>query len=179
MKRIFQKLLDWLSVEPVFEEKIFSASVVLVIKFVFAITFFMAINFLGVNLGQPESITWRLTASTFPVILLVTLVENFLFRSLPVYFINLFTKRTWNTSVVYVVVGIISSIILGLMSGTIYGFFLQGMGGFILFMLFVKCGGYNGKKLTPLVITTFVHSLFNCSFLGASVVFDFAKNFLA
>ena len=62
---------------------------------------------------------------------------------------------------------IFASVILSLVFGLAHGHFLniliQGVCGFMWSILYLKCGGFEGKILKPLIVTTLVHATYNFS----------------
>lgn len=60
------------------------------------------------------------------------------------------------------------SVIFGVLHGGIINVFLQGAGGFMCCILFLKCGGYQKKYVQALAVSTTAHFLWNLSvcFIG-------------
>ena len=56
---------------------------------------------------------------------------------------------------------LVLSIIFGYCHGGSYYIFVQGVSGVILSMLFLECGGYQGKIIKPIMVSATAHFLFN------------------
>lgn len=100
---------------------------------------------------------------SFPFVLYTAaFLEEFLFR-LPLTFL-----MEMKLSLDKVIgAAIVSSIVFGLCHGGFGNIFIQGVCGFLYSILFLKCGGYNGKYLKALVVTSSTHFLYN----GILVIF--------
>jgi len=101
-----------------------------------------------------------LTAGFFSTLFVCAAIEEIFFRFIPLYFARLLTKKTS----IILFVAIISSIIFGDLHGNAWHIFLQGISGFILCVVYLKCGGMQGKIIKPLSCSTLSHFGFN-SFL--------------
>lgn len=64
-------------------------------------------------------------------------------------------------SVLVIVFALVLSAIFGWAHGSIYHVFIQGGTGFGWSMLYLKCGGFQGKPFKGLAVTTTTHFLFN------------------
>lgn len=64
------------------------------------------------------------------------------------------------------IIAIISSIGFGIIHGNFLNIFQQGIGGLILSIMFLKCGGFQGKYVKAFLTTSTAHILFNIIFFG-------------
>ncbi|OGZ97663.1 MAG: hypothetical protein A2676_03635 [Candidatus Sungbacteria bacterium RIFCSPHIGHO2_01_FULL_51_22] len=53
------------------------------------------------------------------------------------------------------------SAIFGAAHGNIINIFIQGVSGFMSLLLFLKCGGWQGRYVKALLTTGITHTLFN------------------
>lgn len=106
---------------------------------------------------------------TLPILIFVLALMEEVFFRLPLAFVvrvsRYFSVKSIGTALA-LASAFFLSILFGLCHGSVYHIFLQGVGGFIYSILFLKCGGYQGKYLKPLMASTAVHFLFNMSVLG-------------
>lgn len=64
------------------------------------------------------------------------------------------------------IIAMISSIWFGIMHGNIFNIFIQGIGGFILCIMFLKCGGFQKKYTKAFLTTSTTHILLNIILFG-------------
>ncbi len=112
---------------------------------------------------------------------------NLDFRSLPVLYIqraiNAFSEeikfRLFPLAIVVeigwsikriLIVAAASSLIFGYIHGGWPCIFLQGIGGFLYCLLFLKCGGYQKKFGQALAVTIMTHFLFNAILITAALL---------
>lgn len=123
------------------------------------------INTFGIEIPATEQDrhTTSILQWHFPLLLMYwALMEEFLFR-VPVGIAAEFLgKSAW----VIVPMVIISSVIFGWIHGSYHRVFLQGVGGVLFCILFLKCGGLSGNYPKALASSTIAHALFN----GALVI---------
>ncbi len=89
------------------------------------------------------------------------LIEEFFFRLPLVLVICLPGSSSW---VIWAAIAL--SIIFGWMHGNFYCIFAQGVMGFVLCLLFLKCGGLQGMVWQALLIVALVHLLKNWFFIA-------------
>lgn len=96
------------------------------------------------------------------VLHLIALQEELVYRALPVAIWWSASKslKTYSLHLLFVAV-LCSSVIFGYVHFGLKSILLQGVGGLVLSIVYVKCGGFNGKVIKPLLVSTLVHSLYN------------------
>lgn len=98
------------------------------------------------------TLTWYI-----PIFLLsFAFIEEIIFR-LP---LAIFIQLEWPINEI-VFMAIFYSAIFGFYHGGITNIFIQGVGGFILCIIFLKCGGYQKKYLKAIIISTLAHFFYN------------------
>ncbi len=91
---------------------------------------------------------------------LTVLVEEILFR-LP---LAILVWKKWPLErILFSVLGL--SLLFGLMHGGIWHVFSQGVGGMIYSVLFLKCGGFQGRYIKAVLVTFLTHLIFNSAVL--------------
>lgn len=85
------------------------------------------------------------------------IAEELIFHTIPFYFSVKFFKKPWLMFLVLV----ISSATFGFIHGGFTPIFAQGITGFLIGILYLKCGGAKGKIIKPTIIAIFTHYLFN------------------
>lgn len=83
--------------------------------------------------------------------------EEILFRWLPFTIVCL-EKFNFKT---VITTAIISSVIFGYLHGGFIHIFVQGIGGFIFCLLYLKCGGYHNRNIKAVFVSTSAHALYN------------------
>ncbi len=99
-------------------------------------------------LALGEEVFFRL----MPIAIIVTLCKN---RMLPEAFMKLLLLVT-----------IYSSVAFGLAHGHVYNILIQGVCGFTWCVIFLKCGGMNGKYYTALLCSALAHTMYNIVVIG-------------
>lgn len=112
--------------------------------------------------SEIEIMTWYF----IPTIIIFAAYEELWFR----YPLSL-AVAGWGACKKIIVVAVISSVIFGFLHGksinlifihgSIQNIFLQGVGGIIFCLLYLKCGGLAGKWLKPLIVSTLTHAAYN------------------
>jgi membrane protease YdiL (CAAX protease family) len=74
----------------------------------------------------------------------------------------------WHRTTLVILVS--SSIIFGLIHGNVLNLLFQGVGGIILGLVYLKCGGMQGKYLKPMFVSTVTHICIN-GFIFAMIFF--------
>ena len=102
----------------------------------------------------------------FPILFAAAAFEELLFRLIPLAgAVIIFGRRP----VPVLAVSVISSAVFGLLHGNFVNIFVQGTNGFLLSLLFLKCGGFNGKSLKGFATSSLGHFLFN-GFIAISLI---------
>ena len=116
------------------------------------------------SLPEPPGSTERLAelykqnwAAGYLLIFIGALVEEFVFRFLPLTIARLLRLPLVGT----LAVALLSSVWFGYVHGGWFFVPIQGIGGFIYSLAYLKSGGFHGKLLKPLLSTTLVHWGFN------------------
>jgi membrane protease YdiL (CAAX protease family) len=92
----------------------------------------------------------------------VALIEELMFRFLPLSFVLLFCRNRF----IWVILAMIaSSAIFGYLHGGLQFIGIQGVGGIFLSIIFLKCGGMNFNFVKATICSTAMHFLYNCAIL--------------
>lgn len=137
----------------------------LVLKFVYAFSVITVVYLL--EIGSPSARVEKIPIFTisFPITLVSTIfIEEIIFR-LP---LAIFIKKGWSIARV-LVVALILSAVFGILHGSIYHIFTQGVGGFIYSVMFLKSGGLQGHYLKAVMVTTTTHLLFDAILIGVVI----------
>lgn len=96
-----------------------------------------------------------------------SLFEELVFRALPVYVAMRIVSagRVINKQTVFLVSMVVSSILFALYHELQISIVIQFFGGMITFIFFLKCGGYQGKLLKPLLMSSVLHFFFNLTII--------------
>lgn len=100
----------------------------------------------------------------FPLVLLyLAAIEEFLFRVILLYLVMLVSRMVLGKrDFGYVLFAIVwSSIYFGYIHGGIIHIFIQGVAGVLFCLVFLKCGGYQGKIAKAFYCSTLCHALVN------------------
>lgn len=88
-------------------------------------------------------------------------IEEFIFRFIPLSIAYLLARKIWNFPFLFIVFAVVSSFFFGWAHGTIYNVLIQGVSGILICLLFLKCGGYQGRIFKALLVTSCYHFFFN------------------
>jgi len=88
----------------------------------------------------------------------VAIQEELLFRVLPLGFGRFITK---DPRVLLWMIVIPTSILFGFVHGSVWNILIQGVGGMILCIVYLMCGGYQGKILKPFFMTSAIHCVYD------------------
>jgi len=147
-----KKFWHWLEIKVSGEDSISFVGVCLVIGFLLTICASWIMATLGIapepSRGKIPILVWW-----FPLFLFVAaLVEELLFRFPLVFYIE-----NWGNSWQLFTAIILFSIIFGAVHGSVKNIFLQGVFGFIYSLIFLKCGGLQGRYVKALCMSTLAH----------------------
>ncbi|OGF24969.1 hypothetical protein A2331_00315 [Candidatus Falkowbacteria bacterium RIFOXYB2_FULL_34_18] len=108
--------------------------------------------------GQHGNIS--ILSYSFPfVVFMLAFLEEIIFRLPLSFFVKFSTPKT------VLCFAIILSAIFGYLHGGILNIVAtQGVGGFLICIVYLKCGGFQGKTLKPLICSTCMHALYNLTF---------------
>lgn len=84
-------------------------------------------------------------------------VEEFVFRFLPIAILALFTPSV-NA---FLLTTALAAAAFGVMHGGFASLLMQGTGGLLLGVLFLKCGGLHGRKIKAWLAASTAHALIN------------------
>ena len=116
----------------------------------------------GITLPEPSRA--RIPINYFLPIFLIgaAFFEECMFR-LP---LAVMVEHDWTVS--QIALGVLGlSTVFGLLHGGILNILVQGVSGLLYSVLFLKCGGYQGRIGKPILCSTAVHFLFNASISAA------------
>lgn len=94
-----------------------------------------------------------------PIIIAVVVIEEILYRFLPVW---ICAKKTESSRAIILIM-VISSIVFGLVHGGYHYIFIHGVYGFFLGVTFLKCGGFQKRYLKATAVTAMAHVIFTAS----------------
>ena len=134
---------------------------VFLIKYSWIIFFGLAmwvVSFFSDAAPERNSIIKLLKNDNTPLlsIVLLALIEEVIYR-LP---LSIFVKLKFPTWAI-MIVAIILSVIFGLAHGNALNILVQGWAGLLYSILYLKCGGMQGKPGKAIFVTTLAHSLHN------------------
>ncbi len=102
---------------------------------------------------------------SFPIIFLGSVItEEILFR-LP---LAIFLEKKWSIPGV-LAAAFVLSVIFGILHGSVYHIFIQGIAGFIYSILFLKCGGLQRKYFKAINTTITAHLSWNTILVGIAI----------
>lgn len=156
--KLENKISNWFTQEPKSSRFILAILVCLLIQ---AGYLFLFDVFLGTVKETPEKaahVQELLKNWYFPLLVFgEALGEEIVFRLMPLACIVRFYK---NVNAV-LLVAVISSISFGMWHGGLPNILIEGIGGFIYCILWLKSGGWSGKILKPTLATFAVHIFLN------------------
>jgi hypothetical protein len=146
---------NWIKKEPKGLDWIWFMFLFLIVHFIAAIAGLWILNRIGLDLPKQD---FGMSLLSFTAMLpLVVLTEEICFR-LPLM-VPLQAKK--HKGILTLVVAIGLSAIFGYLHGNIYNCFIQGVGGLIFCLTYVKCGGWNGRFTKALFSSYSLHLTFD------------------
>lgn len=113
--------------------------------------------------GVPRSpLRYHDIGSIIAIFVIISIVEETLFRLLPMYLAVRFLK----TPTGIFGAAIVSSVIFGVIHSGLNGIIDQGVGGLLICLVFLKCGGFQKRYWKALAATSALHIGLNLTFLG-------------
>lgn len=92
-------------------------------------------------------------------------IEEMLFRWLPLFVPLIIWGKKQKTLPILIFIAVVASFLFGIAHGHLYNLAIQGAGGFVLSLFFIKCSFKSGQYaiLQPraLMVTTLSHFLYN------------------
>jgi membrane protease YdiL (CAAX protease family) len=89
----------------------------------------------------------------FYVLAAISFAEELIFRFCPLSIsVSAGMKKSWT-----IYVALASSALFGWLHGGVVHIFMQGVAGFLYSLAYLKCGGWRGLVLKPLMVTTTAH----------------------
>jgi membrane protease YdiL (CAAX protease family) len=127
-------------------------------ELLYAYTAYTIFSLLGVDFSSREINKKIPISEWYSPIILATLAiyEEALFR-LPLAA----AAMKWGKSWLIIMAAALISIFFGYLHGGFSFILIQGVGGFILSIIFLKAGGFNGKIIKPLIASSTAHLLYN------------------
>ncbi len=154
------KIEGWLKEEVKGKWILFSIIACLFLDFALNCFVILILNIFDITISAQNESGIPILTPSFPIMLICTAYfEELIFRA-PLALLVLLTAERWKLRVIFIV-AVALSILFGLVHGGIPNIFLQGIGGLLWSILFLKCGGYQKKFIKPLAVTTITHFLFN------------------
>lgn len=159
---MIDKVKAWLEGEPE-GGKVFSyVGLYIVLAFIVSISilgFFIAVHAPIVN----QTVTSEEMKSLgpimmWPVLVLVAVIEELIFRLAPLAVALFFFRRR---PIPLLAIALAVSVCFGFFHGNYLNIFMQGTSGFLLSLLFLKCGGFNGHIVKAFGTSSLAHFLFN------------------
>jgi membrane protease YdiL (CAAX protease family) len=132
--------------------------VILLLDFFLTFVVLGIFSLIEVPLSEPEPFEIVIFSwSFFAFILYVSASEELLFRILPL----LLTMKLTRRREVLVIVMVISAAFFGYVHGGVSHIFLQGIGGFLYSVLFIKYSRRGKNPIEGSLVVITIHSLFN------------------
>ena len=158
-----RRFLDWLRAEAKGWDAVTTIFKVVVINFVWSSPVAFLFEQFGISRrGMGFEIPYLfLPDDILPFFAFGAAAEEFLFRFLPLVAILQITKNAPKNDGWVLGVTIASSMLFGYLHGGVPFIFLQGVLGFLLSVVFLKCGGFQGKFLKAIVASSLCHLAFN------------------
>lgn len=150
----------WLRREASVFSSIVWAILCLVLQKIYVFIFFYLISFAEIPVGENEVIRGIFELplpSLFFMLVQFAFFEEVIFR-LPISWI-VKTSDKKLSGVIFA--SAVFSLLFGLAHSYVFSVFLQGVLGFLFCILYLKCGGFEGKILKPLIVTTLTHATYN------------------
>ena len=158
--------MRWLENEARGKHLFYWMSGCLVFELLYAPVAVVAMFFLGITISPVPG--WERFPELTPLFLIYFLggaaLEEMLFRLPLAIFVRL---RFSIANILVIAVGL--SAFFGILHGGTTHILVQGVNGFALSILFLKCGGCQGHEAKAFLTTTTVHFLFNMTLLLAAI----------
>jgi len=155
------RLAEWLKREPTGFWNILNVIIFYtLVAWVYSVaaTFLAAI--IGLYINDFDSPYYASAVWMLKFIIPLAIFEEFLFRFFPLAAANeIFRRNIYAVSIV----AIVASARFGYLHGGWICVPIQGVGGLIFCLIFLKCGGYNRRYLKGLVSSSTAHILYNYS----------------
>ena len=159
-----RKIEDWLLKEAEGWEVVgwVFAGAVAIVSYSMAIsTFVSRIIASQLNSGHLQYVLSQPPYVIILMILAAAFIEEVIFRGLPTFF----ARRIFGERVaVILIIAVMSSVVFGWIHGGPIKVLMQGVCGFIFYLIFLKCGGMRGKYAKALIASTMTHALVNIIF---------------
>lgn len=164
--------MDWLRKEPEGFELVKFITGSIFLKLIIAISVSMLMMWSGVEVTKVRDGDLKIFSISFPFVLLFgAMLEEYVFRLVPLKFVlnrNIGFEEL--TKVVLVV-----SAFFGYIHGGIEHVFIQGLGGIVLSVVFLKCGGLNKNYRKAYICSTASHYSFNMILLISAGIMGVEK----
>ncbi len=167
-------LIIWLKKDPVGKERYLLPFWMFVFDVVASLGIGILFYFLGIGAGDPSPAAgWSVVSPAFvPEAFLIALIEEGVFRIIPL----IIALRIWGIRTPTLVVVLVSSILFGLAHGEYYHLFIQGLGGILYCLLFLKFSKSGKDLLFPSTLVVGVHAVFDIS-MGLLIALSGASTF--
>lgn len=149
--------MRWLEKEARGKQVFFLIAVCLIVKYIYTYAVLILFHFTHVELPPPSRDKIELTWHTPFWLLLFVVIEEIAFRLFPLI---ITIELNWSLSRI-LLVAVAISVIFGVLHGGALYIFVQGVFGFVYSLMFLKCGGLNGRYFKALATTTTTHFLWN------------------
>jgi membrane protease YdiL (CAAX protease family) len=157
--------VHWLKKEACGWQLCFCILGCLALHIVYTIGILVAVFLLKIQIPPTSGERIQIFTISFPFALFgCAIVEEAIFR-LP---LAIFVAKGWTVARV-LIVAIVFSVVFGVVHGSIRHIFLQGMGGFMYSVLFLKAGGLQGENLKAIATTATTHFLYNAILVGCAI----------
>lgn len=153
-----KRLLDWLQVEARGANAFAVIGIVMLLDLFWNTVVLSALLFVADI--HPVHHRVGLTINVWlPVILLgLATMEEVMFR----FPLALFVEGDWRMGDI-LIVAVLLSALFGILHGGLINIFLQGVGGFLWSLVFLKCGGAEKNYAKGVLASTLCHFFFNCA----------------
>ena len=112
------------------------------------------------NIEPPDTVVMRIPMMAWyaiPLVLMIIAIEELIFRFIPLTLAVSF----WGHSTKVLIIAILSSILFGLWHGSYHYVFIQGAGGFLYCIMFLKSGGFEKRFIRAGMVCLSLHTAFN------------------
>lgn len=163
---VWEKFIVWLSANVPWATMPRYIVGVSFVHLIYSLLLLLVFHALKIGLPSPTAEPIQIFDPYFPVIIIIVIIaEEFLFRA------PLICLVASGLSVGYIIIGaLLFSAVFGWYHGGVSNIFIQGVGGFIYCLLFLKCGGLQRKFWKAILSSTSAHMLFDGFLVGLIVL---------
>lgn len=166
------RLETWLDKEAMGWQAVRLTILCFIFNFIYSLTAILLIDYL---VGMPDVLFERTSKLANPsitdffivLVIIGPVMEELIFRFIPLYIILSPRSKDFNG---VIIMATAASVIFGYLHGGIAHIFIQGVGGFLLCLLFLKCGGYHRRYFKGFCASFSAHALLNLTVAGVILI---------